>query len=116
MRVLEPAAYRVATVPYSSDLCCIELKWLNGEGWVSNAVDQHDGRTCAEVVKLLRQKWFATRVDSDAKEKRHLEPKVWLDHVIHNINEATMAWRLWGNESLMPLDFATVPRRSVKAR
>jgi hypothetical protein len=56
-----------------------------------NAVDQNDGRTCAEVVKILRQKWFATRVDSDGKEKRPLVPKVWLDHAIHNINETTMA-------------------------
>ena len=44
-----------------------------------------------EVVKILRQKWFATRVDSDGKEKRPLVPKVWLDHAIHNIKETTMA-------------------------
>ena len=56
-----------------------------------NAVDQHDGRACAEVVKLLRQKWSATRVDSDCKEKRPLVPKVWVNYAINNINETTMA-------------------------
>ena len=51
------------TAPYTSSLCCIEFKWQDGNCWTAQPRNQRLGRTCAKVVKLVRQKWYEQTPD-----------------------------------------------------
>ena len=46
------------TASYTSTICPIEFKWQDGKGWAANPRNQKMGRSCAEVVALLRENWF----------------------------------------------------------
>ena len=68
------------TVPYSSDLCCIEAKWQIGKAWLANPINQKKGRTTAEVVKFLRQQWYETLPDYGESPKEPLDMNIFTKH------------------------------------
>jgi hypothetical protein len=80
------------TAPYTSPLCCIEWKWMDGKGWVANARNQKIGRSLAEVVMLLREKWYCPVEDPEVVEgptpglRQPIDYKKFVDHC-HNLME-----------------------------
>jgi hypothetical protein len=46
------------TPPYTPKWWPIELKWADGKNWVAAPGQQWEGRSSAEVVKLMRDRWY----------------------------------------------------------
>ena len=74
------------TAPYTSPWCCIEYKWADGKGWVANPMNQKQGRTCAEVVELLRNKWYSDVVVNE-EIRKPVETSLYIDHCHKLMNE-----------------------------
>jgi hypothetical protein len=77
------------SAPYTSPICPIEWKWQDGKGYVGKAENQFAGRSPADVVILLRRKWYEAvqtlkkGVDSLASP---VQPRKWIDHCHHEMD------------------------------
>jgi hypothetical protein len=75
------------TAPYTSPLCSIEFKWQDGKGWAANPRNQKQGRTAAEVVALVLQKWYDPVPNAEGVMQDPIHPKVWIDHCHNAMND-----------------------------
>ena len=75
------------TAPYTSIICPIEFKWQDGKGWAANPRNQKMGRSCAEVVALLREKWFMKILNAEEVLQDPVHPNVWINHCHNVIND-----------------------------
>ena len=77
-----------STAEYTSPWYAVELRWGNGKGWVADSRNQKLGRSCGEVVNLLRQKWYSIIRDGEGKPVLYpVDAKVWFDHCHNVINK-----------------------------
>jgi hypothetical protein len=75
------------TAPYTSNLCCIESKWSDGKGYVAKAENQKTGRSPAEVVKLLIQKWYTAVLGPHGELRAPVHPRVYVNHCHKEMNK-----------------------------
>lgn len=79
------------TAPYTSPIVSVEFKWMNGIGYVGKAENQWEGRSPADVVKLMLKKWYNVVEGVDRKRQKVLKspihPKVFIDHVHKEMNK-----------------------------
>jgi hypothetical protein len=75
------------TAPFTSPLCCIEFKWQDAKAWAANPRNQGEGRSCAQVLALCRQKWYDKVEDAEGKMKDPIHPSVWIKHCHGEMNK-----------------------------
>ena len=63
------------TAHYTSYMCSIEFKWCDGKGYATRPINQCTGRSPAQVVSLVRSKWYDVCL-----EKPPIDPAVWIKH------------------------------------
>ena len=75
------------TAPYTSYMCSIEFKWCDGKGYAARPINQRTGRSPAQVVNLVRSKWYDVCL-----EKLPIDPAVWIKHCHREMNDRIKMW------------------------
>jgi len=80
------------TCPYTSNLCCIESKWQIAKSELANPHNQKSGRSCAEVVIIMRKKWYDVLPDRGSGPKDPLD-MIFVRHCHRLMNEELVQLR-----------------------
>lgn len=87
------------TAPYTSPICCIEFKWQVGKGYVAQPMNEYKGRSCKQVVDLLREKWYFKTKEG----QEPLDMNIFVQHCHSLMNESITEYKKTSS-GIFPLD------------
>jgi len=91
------------TCPYTSNLCCIESKWQIAKSELANPHNQKSGRSCAEVVIIMRKKWYDVLPDRGSGPKDPIDMNIFVRHCHRLMNEELDQLRTSNPPGVFPL-------------